>query len=220
MGAHAYAPLSALGLGLALAALACGGGSDGDDVYILTTGSETTLLRWTPGQDPGETLVVVESGRIWEADLAAGTSEWLGNETLVYEWVEMSEAGVLFDTYEGLRFWERATGELRDVSQEIADAWRMNDTYAGAHYFSLGDGFTLHGTTVIYVGSYGLFAYDLEAGWLEPILLDPRDLPRIEYRDPRVLDSGVVFVKGLESESGAVGADGPIYRVEHPALMR
>ena len=67
----------------------------------------------------------------------------------------------------------------------------------------------------------------MESGRVVPILIEPRpevsDGRRIEYRYPTVLDNGLLFVTGLTSESGAVGADGPVYRVDltiYPNLPR
>jgi hypothetical protein len=62
----------------------------------------------------------------------------------------------------------------------------------------------------------GIFSYEMSADVVTPILLDPRLEPpeRLTYRYPQIVRSGDIFVQGLFSESGAVGADGPIYRVE------
>jgi len=220
--------------------------ADEEYVYILKTGEQTRLERWLPGEDEttlvttlesagvevgilwefgvgsgGTEMVVIESGRIWWVDLLTNDATWLQNETEVRTWVEMSEAGVLFDTYDGLMFWDHQTSGLRNLSEELAThEYQLSVTYAVAHEYNETAGFTLYGSTVIYVGHYGLFAYDMKAGWIEPLLLNPRDLPRIDYRRPRILDSGLLFVEGLTSESGAVGSSGPIYAVESDLLLK
>ena len=43
---------------------------------------------------------------------------------------------------------------------------------------------------------------------------------RIDYRYPVALDSGKLYVTGLESTSGAVGAEGPIYQVDLTSVLR
>ena len=51
-----------------------------------------------------------------------------------------------------------------------------------------------------------------------PILLEPHEAEvRIEYRYPTIVDSGALFVVGLTSTSGSVGADGPVYQVSGAA---
>lgn len=91
----------------------------------------------------------------------------------------------------------------------------MNETFASTHLHTGGD-WTRRGQLVIYQGDSSIFAYDIAADVVTPVLLDPRLEPpmRLTYRNPQLLDSGVLFVQGLYSESGAVGADGPIYRVD------
>ena len=64
---------------------------------------------------------------------------------------------------------------------------------------------------------------------ITPVLLEPRpDAPgqdpssqplRIEYRYPQVTTDGTLYVTGLTSASGSVGADGPIYSVDLKPLL-
>jgi hypothetical protein len=74
---------------------------------------------------------------------------------------------------------------------------------------------------VIYIGNMGVFAYDIKADKITPLLLSPvrADL-RIDYRYPVALDNGELFVTGLTSTSGATGADGPTYKLDLRAIVQ
>jgi hypothetical protein len=53
-----------------------------------------------------------------------------------------------------------------------------------------------------------------------PVLLPPRDAAtRVVYRYPVTLSDGTLLVVGLMSSDGAVGADGPTFKVALPALL-
>ncbi len=43
---------------------------------------------------------------------------------------------------------------------------------------------------------------------------------RVDYRYPVALDNGTAFVTGLTSTDGAVGADGPTYKIAFPVLVQ
>jgi len=215
---------------------------DGEALYLVTPAENTPVqVSATPGADPealftledrgcepgifydfdveGDTMVFVESGRIWTVDLSDGPATWLGNDTEITGSVTFDRDHVLFAAADGLWVWTRADGSLVELGEAIGEAdYRVNDTYATAHHVS-GDGATLHGDQVVYIGNMGVFAYRLGPGDVAPILLEPLDAPvRVEYRNPQVLSDGTLFVQALESESGSVGADGPIYRVETEVL--
>jgi hypothetical protein len=56
--------------------------------------------------------------------------------------------------------------------------------------------------------------YDLATHTTRPVLLDARD-NSIVYRHPVLLENGKLFVQGLESTSGATGAEGGWYEVDY-----
>lgn len=72
----------------------------------------------------------------------------------------------------------------------------------------------------MYDASAGIYLYDLGTGEFTPIVLEEPDAQvRVTWRDPVLLEDGTMYVTGLESTSGSVGADGPVWKVEHPALL-
>jgi hypothetical protein len=212
---------------------------EGTTGYIVTTNDGVDLHRFTPGGElqhvldleadagasvsvfwefgiEGQTMIFVESGRIWELDLGSGAATWLGNETEVTGTVNFDTDGAAFGAADGLYYYEYASRSLTDIDQLVTDnGYRLNKTFASAHLHAGGD-WTRRGTTFLYQGMSGIFQYDLATDTILPILLDPRLEPpqRLTYRNPQILRSGEIFVQGLWSESGAVGADGPIYRVD------
>jgi hypothetical protein len=69
----------------------------------------------------------------------------------------------------------------------------------------------IHSNSTIYdVASHGLFSDNIDTDAAEPVLLNARD-NSVVYRTPTVLANGTLSVKGLESKSGATGADGPTF---------
>ena len=212
-------------------------------VYIVDTAvaGETALLRWTPGQDPvqvttlesagvqvgefedfdvsGNTMVFIESGRLWKLDLATNHAQWLMNRTEVSGAVDFRPDGVMFEAASGLMFFDYAKNDLVDVTKLIdANPFKINTTFASASKWY--QGFARWKHYVLYIGNSGLFAYDLANDKIAPILLSPNspDL-RIDYRYPVALDDGTSFVTGLTSTSGAVGAEGPTYKLDLSAIL-
>lgn len=208
--------------------------ADGEDVYVVDEDADE-LLRFAPGGQPevvttftdlgvslglfmdfdvedGE-LIFVESGRIWTADLDAGTATWLENETEATA-VDTNDTHIVYKSAEGLQIVDRAT--LTTVA--LADAvsgYQLNGSFTNAHQ-PTGGTFSVVGDKLVYLASDGVFGYDLVTGAVEPLLLDPRydGTLRVEYINPTATEDGLLYVKGLESESGSVGADGPIYVVD------
>ncbi len=216
---------------------------DGTKAYIVDTSiaGETRLLEWQPGSEPtslttlesagaqigefedfgvfGNTMVFVESGRIWKLDLAANRATWLMNATEVSGKVDFRPDGVMFESASGVMFYDYAASALTNVSQAIdANSFQINTTFASASHFDTD--FARWKTFVLYIGQGGLFAYDLAKDRVTPILLSPdtSDL-RVDYRYPVVLDDGTAFVTGLTSTSGATGADGPTYELDLPSIL-
>jgi sugar lactone lactonase YvrE len=146
-------------------------------------------------------------------NLATKTATWVGNKTEISGSVSTDiGGGVLYVAADGPHYW--VNGETRDLKSEIDDnAYRLNTTFPAIHKYA-GHG-VLYKGRVVYKGQTGMFAYDLRTHEVKPLLLEPRGGTRIVYIDPLVTDdTGTLYVTGLESESGAVGADGPIYALQ------
>jgi hypothetical protein len=211
---------------------------DGGTVYYVRTTQGAELLKWVPGVDiaptkvlsladtgaevgvfwdfaiEGDQMLFTESGRLWRLDLRTRTSTWLENSKQVSGPVQFDEAGALYNTAGGLLFHDNATGQVRNLSEELkSNSYKLSETFSTAHHLSQSDA-TRRGNTVYYIGQKGLFSYTLDTHTVKPLLLSPHD-PKltITYRYPQVLDDGTLFVVGLTSTSGSVGADGPVYRI-------
>ena len=212
-------------------------------VYIVDTAvaGHTALMRWTPGQTPtqvttlesagvtvgefedfdvsGNTMVFVESGRIWKLDLASNHATWLMNHTEVSGTVDFRADGVMFSSATGLMFFDYANNALVDVSAKInANPFQVNATFASAAKYS--QDFTRWRAYVLYIGHSGLFAYDIPNDKITPILLSPSSADlRVDYRYPVAIDDGEAFVTGRTSTSGATGAEGPTYKIDLKAIL-
>jgi hypothetical protein len=207
---------------------------DHGDVYYVTTDSATTLWKWTPGNATptslfnledtgaeigefwdfgvdGNTMIFIEGGRIWSLDIAAKKSTWLGNETEASN-AFWDQGGVLFSTAKGPFFYGYQNKMLLDVAHAIeTSGFSLNTTFTTAHLYY--EDLARQQGVVGYIGNDGFFTYDMNANKVTPILLNARD-NSVTYRYPVLLDDGAMFVQGLESSSGATGADGPVYRVK------
>jgi hypothetical protein len=211
----------------------------GDVLYVMTTGTATTLYRYAPGGSPsvvttlesagctvgelwdftvkGQRAIVIESGRIWSVDLAANQATWLGNETEARAAIAEAD-GVVILTASGPMFYRYDSAALVDVGAAIAASdYQLNPTFAAAHHY-LQD-IARYRSWFVYIAQSGVFAYDLYRGEIRPLLLSPRTGTRIDYRYPGATADGSVFVTGLTSEDGAVGAEGPLYRVDAAAAL-
>ncbi|APR79534.1 Hypothetical protein A7982_04881 [Minicystis rosea] len=206
---------------------------DKSDVYYVITTDATTLWRWTPGSGQpkslfnledtgaeigefldfgvdGNTMTFIESGRVWSLDIAAKKSTWLGNKTEASS-VYADGTGALLGTASGPFFYGYKNKMLIDVAEGIeSSGFSLNTTFASAHLFK--QDLARRQSLVGYIGQDGFFTYDLNANKVTPILLNARD-NSVVYRYPVLLEDGSVFVQGLESTSGATGAEGPVYRV-------
>jgi len=207
----------------------------GNQLYFVTTGAATTLMRYLPGGAPtavttlesagiavgelwdfaikGQRMIVIESGRIWSVDLPSNQAVWFGNPTEATAAIADAD-GVVVGTAAGPLYYRYAAAELTDLRAGIeASDYELNPTFAAAHHY-LQD-IARYGDWFVYVAQSGVFAYDLARGEVRPILLSPRDADlRIDYRYPAITMDGSLFVTGLTSTTGAVGAQGPLYRVD------
>ena len=215
---------------------------NGSSLYVVTTGTATTLYRWTLGNSSatqvttlesagasvgefldfdvdGDTMVFIESGRLWKLGIAANHATYLQNKTEIAGAVNFTSDGVVFEDATGLKDFVYASAVVRDLSAEIhASGYQLNSTYASAHEFysaTTSDNFTRWNNWVVYTANSGIFAFNLGTKAVTPILLTPIDDQnlRTEYRYPVTLDDGACYVVGLQSTSGSVGADGPVFRV-------
>ena len=215
---------------------------DHEVIYVMLVNSpeipQKTLMRWQPGAAPqpvttlesidgefwdfdveGNTMLFIEGGRLWHLDLATKQAEWLENETEISGNVNFESDGVLFESAAGPFFYRWPSRELVDIGAIIASSpYQLNATFPISHHYE--EGLTRWGDYAIYIGYSGVFALHLTTHDIAPVLLEPRSTsPRIEYRHPAVLDNGTLFVTGLTSESGSVGADGPVYAVDLPSAL-
>ncbi|HEY4119272.1 MAG TPA: hypothetical protein VGM56_15505 [Byssovorax sp.] len=214
---------------------------DHGTVYVVVTGAKTELERWQVGDEAptnlfafedvgiqvgdfedfgvqGNTLVLIESGRMWSVDLAARHATFLQNkEEADAAW--LGGDGVLYEAANGPFFFDFSNDSLIDVGKSIEDSgFRLNTTFADAHLYDVA-GSSHDGTSLArwnrhvgYMAESGLFTIDLDTNAVKPLLLDALD-DSIVYTSPVFLDDGTVFVKGLQSNEGDIGVDGPVYRL-------
>ena len=164
----------------------------------------------------GDTVIFDDHGRVWSAPLQGGTkAKWVLNSQEIGG-LSHDATGVIYN--EGLELWRYtyATDTRENLSDKIRkNGYRLNTTFAGSHHPSQG-GLTWcqNGTKIIYVGNSGLYSYDFVSDVVKPVLLQPRDgMNTTTYIHPVATADGSIFVTGLLSTTGSVGASGPIYRV-------
>ncbi|MHB8419928.1 MAG: hypothetical protein ACYDCL_17780 [Myxococcales bacterium] len=213
---------------------------DGNDVYYVDETSDPVLMRWTPGAEGSATAVLTFSqigvdarglqnfdvsgnqlvlvdlpGEVWLVDLATPSATPLQNAEAACGAVWSSAQGLLFGTgasCAGLSYYDFATGQTTDVAGGIAaSGYQLDATYAQIHEYKQ-DG-ALGAGVVYYIGQGdGLYAFDLAARTVRPLLLAPRD-GSLVYRSPQPLDDGTLVVLGVD----ALDPGGPptVYRVAH-----
>jgi hypothetical protein len=198
---------------------------DGETLYVA---ERSAVSRVEPGGEPepafvlegdelwgfgvdGDTVVWVEGGRLWALDLASGQARWAGNEHLVQGEVQFDSRGVLFLS-DRPWYWSLQDDTVTDLAAALSALPTPAGLPEGAHHFE--QDITRWGDHFVYGGTSGIFLYDPAHPEVTPVLLEPRTALRVDYRYPVVTDSGSLYVTALESESGAVGADGPVYRVD------
>lgn len=218
--------------------------ADGTTAYVVVESyEETALYRWDPPAEPerqwsfdelgyelgefqdfdveGDTMIFIESGRIWRANVNNGRGEWLGNPTAITGVVAYDDEGVVWAGDYDLYWYNYAAGgQPVNLTDTINTAdYRLSRTEDSAHKI-VETGFSRLGNRLVYEAYSGIYLYDLGTGDFEPIVLEERGASvRVTWRDPVLLENGVLFANGLESESGSVGADGPMWRIDHPALQ-
>jgi hypothetical protein len=179
---------------------------------------QATLGEFVDFGVDGDTLVFIEGGRIWQGSLLQMRATWLHNMTQVTGGeVHFDPDGVAFTTASGWYFFQSATMTLIDLAARIqGNPYRLNDTFKTSHYYDPdASGFTRWNNYMIYIGGAGVYAYALDRDTVTPVLLEPRNADvRTVYRSPQATRSGQLFVTGLESTDGSVGADGPVFRVD------
>lgn len=195
--------------------------SQGGEPLLVTTLEEAGCSVgefWDFGV-AGGTMIFIESGRIWSLDLPSNEATWLGNETEISfgSTVEFTHDGVLFTSATGPFYFNYDSAELLAIQDSITNVdYQISETFSSSHLYN--EDMTRWRDYFVYVASSGLFAFHPERDEVVPILLEPRmgetSEVRVEYRYPVILDNGTLFVTALESESGSVGAEGPIYQVD------
>lgn len=211
----------------------------GKDLYVVIVDemSKYVLQKWTPGQaNPtnilvlddliapnlvgefldfavdGTTLIFDEGGRIWLADLADPKAKWVKNDKEIGS-ANFYPGGVVYSQGASFYRYDKATDTREDLTEKIKAGYEMNKTYAHVHYPDNEGSWCKYKNKIVYHGSTGIFAYDLNSEKVVPILLDARD-NSVVYRNPTTVDTGTLFIKGLLSESGSIGADGPTYVID------
>ena len=194
---------------------------DGSTVYFMR-GDE--FQQWTPGGvDPvtevnlaesnlgmgsiagftvdGNRLLVSEGGRLWIINLdnpPEGT--WLENDPAPEGLVILSDRGVLYNTaFEGLFFVALPELATESIDNAVEDGgYRLNFNHDDIHLVDDREDNAVLGDQIIYRGEGGIFAYGLDTGKVQDILLD--DIQdgfneSLRYFDPVVLESGHLFVR-------------------------
>jgi hypothetical protein len=211
---------------------------DARTVYLAKSMNGGELYAWQPGEPAprlllnladagvklgileefsveGEQMVLLESGRLWSLNLRTKAARRLANKKQA-DHVTVNSDGILYRTPDGL-FFEDSLQLTRNLTSEIAGATSPIFSGNEGHY-DIGLPATMSQGTVVFIGYSGVFAFSLRDKKVRPILLESKDFsraPRIDYRAPQIAADGSLFVLGLISQSGAVGAEGPIFRVSN-----
>ncbi len=191
-----------------------------ESLFSLESASGSTVGEFWTFAIHGDTLIYVESGRVWKGNLSTEQATWTENQQQVMAGAFNDEIAI-YDQSEGLVLFTFHSGETTNLSEPIIESYSINETFTSSHHYN-GNDFFLWEDQLIYTGNRGVFAYGIYTGELTPILLEPRPEitggDRIVYRYPVVLESGLLFVTGLTSSSGSVGAQGPTYKVDLKVL--
>ncbi|KIG18017.1 hypothetical protein DB30_01904 [Enhygromyxa salina] len=113
--------------------------------------------------------------------------------------------------------------EARAIHDELKESsYALNSTFEKAHWVGSGTAnvdVSMDGELIYYNSVAGIYAYGVNSGTIEPVLLNRAGYDQTE--DPKVyvqytgitLARDVMYVVGLESPDGSSGSDGKIYRV-------
>ena len=180
-------------------------------------GSVVAIEAWTPDASP--VLLVHVEGQLWAVEPETWTASVL---VALDELLAVGPRGILHTHADGLFLLEPDGVMVRVDEAVAASGYALNPTFAQIHEVT-GEGATLADDRVVYVGSAGLFAFDLDregAAAISPVLIEPRwdvseGVARIEYREPLVAGA-TVFTRGLTGEAGEVGTTGPVYAAPLP----
>jgi hypothetical protein len=218
---------------------------NGNDLFVVVNDAVSgkyVLQKWTPGQaDPtniltlddliapnmigefldfaidGTTLIFDEGGRIWMADLGDAKAKWAQNDKEVGS-ANFYSGGAVYSQGEEFFRYDMASNSRENITDKMKAGYSMNKTYTHVHYPDANGSWCKYKNKIVYHGSDGIFAYDMNSEKVIPLLLDARD-NSVVYRNPTTVDTGTLFVKGLLSQSGAIGADGPTYSIDASNLL-
>jgi hypothetical protein len=217
----------------------------GDAYIVLSETGNNRLQKWTPGSGSpvdvlrlddviapntvgefldfavdGNLMVFNEGGRLWLLDLTTKTAVSMQNtqeaSTVFFDATQAAYS----EATKGLWLFDEVSKTRRNLSDGIQkNAYQLNKTYSQIQYWTGGD-WAKYKTKIVYISQGScVFSYDYAKDVIKPILLEPRlDNGSLFYRYPQILDDGTLLVTGLQSDSGSVGADGPIYMVDKSAL--
>ncbi|MDI3285991.1 hypothetical protein [Polyangium sp. 15x6] len=217
----------------------------GDDLYVTVINGDTgkyVLQKWTPGQASatdvlvlddliapnvmgeftnfavnGTTLMFAEGGRLWLAELTDAKAKWVQNDKRAGG-ADFYPGGAVYSQDREFFRYDKATDTRENITDKIKASYSMNKTFAEAHHPGHDMTWCKFKNKVVYEGNFGIFAYDLESETVTPLLLDARD-NSVVYKYPVAVGTGTLFVKGLESTSGATGADGPMFSLAAANLL-
>jgi hypothetical protein len=210
---------------------------DGDNLYVMLqeeADGKFHLKRWSPGDAAltevlvlddliapnvmgpfydfavsGSTLIWDEGSRIWIAELTDTKAKWAKNERQV-DSADFEKGSVVYSEAHELWRYDVASDSRENLTEKIRESYEMNTTFAEAHYPRQHSTWVKREGVLFYEANSGIFAYDIDENKTQPMLLDGRDNSVI-YKYPSALVNGTIFVKGLESTHGSVGADGPTF---------
>ena len=161
----------------------------------------------------GTTLIFDEGSRIWIAELGDAKAKWVQNDNEAGS-ADFEKGGAVYSQSADFWQYDAATDSRVNLSDKIrGNEYQMNETFKEAHYPVANTTWCKSGSKIIYEANYGIFSYDIATDTVKPLVLDARD-NSIVYKYPTALENGTLFVKGLESQSGATGADGPTFIVK------
>jgi hypothetical protein len=210
---------------------------DGTTVYTHVSG---TIRKWIPGAGPttlvmdlvaagvgtnsssfggmaveGNTMVYLESGRLWQIDLATKTGTWLENAMPASGTIAFDSKGVVFDSQPGIKYTQFGNHIEQLMEDLIADGgYDLNFEHADVQKLGDNNQYTIALDHLVYRSTNGIFAYGFDTTKVLDVLLDRGTgfdaSPR--YQNPTVTSDGTLFVE----DDNSIGSTGKhtIYRVD------